>query len=755
MRRWSGKSGADLAARLGRWLDERRERRRLAGSGGFDPVYYLDRYPDVAAAGIDPLLHYLRHGAGEGRLPHAAAALGAEEAALLARVGPIDVVFTWVDGDDPAHRRGLADAVAAHCSCFGAPPDPRSIGGQRFHDHGWFRYALRSVAACVPWARRIHIVTNGQCPRWLDPTHPRLALVTHGRIFDDPAMLPTFNSNAIEAFLHRIPGLSRYFLSLNDDMFFARPARLADFFGPGGGLKVRFSPGGLNRDPDHAHPQARSVAHTHALLDHRFGIKVRRQGFPHAPVMYDRDRLDEIERSWPLALRRTRSHRLRNERDVVLHPLFLHVLAETYECASHDPETAALIETLSARDAVYLPVGLPGFQVAPALEAVVRDEARSFCLNDVIGEVGEPDPAQLGPELERVTAFLARLFPEPAPWETDRPAPAPAPASVAPPSLPGAGRRAFVVGPYAPTGAARLRDQVARLLAEELGFAVTAVGEDRSGGGIFDYPRRFPSIGFDALEEAIGPDDLLVADAAVSHLQLGLRCRGTKVMLVQDFTGFRLLDCCFDHYVCTSRFLRDVLDHTYGVTAEVIPPFLDHDVLPPVRPWRDRPAGSMVVVMGGVELGHRHLLLDRLRRGVAGAAPGLDWDDVVTDVVPQRALLERIGAARYCLPLAPADGFGRLRLETLALGTVLFGFDGFGGRDFLRPGRNCQVVPYPDFEPLITGMIAVAGDDLRAEALAAAGRETAADPTYTEACFRARWRRWLGDRLGAGGRAGA
>lgn len=36
---------------------------------GFDPDFYLAQYPDVAAAGVDPLEHYLRYGQAEGRLP--------------------------------------------------------------------------------------------------------------------------------------------------------------------------------------------------------------------------------------------------------------------------------------------------------------------------------------------------------------------------------------------------------------------------------------------------------------------------------------------------------------------------------------------------------------------------------------------------------------------------------------------------------------------------------------------------------------
>ncbi len=40
-------------------------------SGMFDPTWYLERYPDVGGPGMDPALHYVRHGAEEGRNPSA------------------------------------------------------------------------------------------------------------------------------------------------------------------------------------------------------------------------------------------------------------------------------------------------------------------------------------------------------------------------------------------------------------------------------------------------------------------------------------------------------------------------------------------------------------------------------------------------------------------------------------------------------------------------------------------------------------
>jgi len=65
--RWlrRGRLGLHLRA----WWRLRRAARRLRASPAFDASWYRVAYPDVAAARIDPALHYLRRGAAEGRAP--------------------------------------------------------------------------------------------------------------------------------------------------------------------------------------------------------------------------------------------------------------------------------------------------------------------------------------------------------------------------------------------------------------------------------------------------------------------------------------------------------------------------------------------------------------------------------------------------------------------------------------------------------------------------------------------------------------
>jgi len=88
----------------------------------------------------------------------------------------------------------------------------------RFRDYGLLKYWFRGVDKFAPWVRKIHFVTCGQTPEWLNINHRKLHLVHH-EDYIPKQYLPVFNSNVIEIYMHKIPGLSEHFVYFNDDFF--------------------------------------------------------------------------------------------------------------------------------------------------------------------------------------------------------------------------------------------------------------------------------------------------------------------------------------------------------------------------------------------------------------------------------------------------------------------------------------------------------------------------------------------------------
>jgi hypothetical protein len=140
---------------------------------------------------------------------------------------PIDVVYTWVDGNDPLWIEKNRKYLDANRKSDAARP-------ARFANHDELMFSLRGVERYLPWIRKIHIVTDKQVPSWLKVDHPKIHIVDHSEIFPDPACLPTFNSVAIEANLHHIPGLAEHFIYFNDDMMPGGPFEPGDFYAPDG-----------------------------------------------------------------------------------------------------------------------------------------------------------------------------------------------------------------------------------------------------------------------------------------------------------------------------------------------------------------------------------------------------------------------------------------------------------------------------------------------------------------------------------------
>ncbi len=138
----------------------------------------------------------------------------------------IDFVVTWVDMDDPQWRADFEKYSGRRRE------EKNSISAARFRDQGFLRYWFRGVEEFAPWVRKIHFVTCGQKPEWLDENHPKIHLVDH-KDFIPAEFLPLFNSASIEMWMHRIPELSERFVYFNDDFFITSPVGKERFFSGG------------------------------------------------------------------------------------------------------------------------------------------------------------------------------------------------------------------------------------------------------------------------------------------------------------------------------------------------------------------------------------------------------------------------------------------------------------------------------------------------------------------------------------------
>lgn len=130
----------------------------------------------------------------------------------------IDFIIAWVDGGDPAWQAEKAK--------YQGGGDSRAI---RYRDWDTLKYWFRAVEAYAPWVNKIHFVTWGHVPAWLNTEHPKLNIVNH-KDFIPEEYLPTFSSHPIELNLHRIKGLAEKFVYFNDDFFLTAPVKPADFF---------------------------------------------------------------------------------------------------------------------------------------------------------------------------------------------------------------------------------------------------------------------------------------------------------------------------------------------------------------------------------------------------------------------------------------------------------------------------------------------------------------------------------------------
>jgi len=285
----------------------------------------------------------------------------------------------------------------------------------RYRQVDELRYALRSVHMYAPWVRRIFIATDSPTPEWL-ADHPKVTIVRSEEFFADPSVLPTHNSHAVEAQLHRIPGLAEHFLYSNDDMFFGRPVTPELFFS-GGGVS-RFVESGIRIGSGAAHPDRsghdNGLRVNRALLNERFG-RVITLDLEHCATPLRRSVAFELEQEFAEDYARTAASRFRSATDISVTNSLYHYYALA---------TGRAVVTTEPRTRYVQTTQLDSLRTMERL--VSRRDTDMFCLND--GSVPEI------PEEVRVPALracLERYFPVAAPWEKTSVSAEPAAASSA------------------------------------------------------------------------------------------------------------------------------------------------------------------------------------------------------------------------------------------------------------------------------------------------------------------------------------
>lgn len=247
----------------------------------------------------------------------------------------IDFVMPWVDGGDKQWQKEKNSFL---------PGGSEDNADERFRDWDNLKYWFRGVEKYAPWVRKIHFITWGHLPKWLDTSHPKLHIVKH-EDYIPKEFLPTFNSNTIELNIHRIEGLSEHFVYFNDDIFLLKQLFPEDFFRNGKPCDM------LAFQPVVANPKNPVMSHIYlndALVLCKYFDKranVRKQpgsyfhlGYPllyffynllelafplytgfysvHGPAVFCKSTYQELWEKEPEILLSSSSHRFRSEGDV-------------------------------------------------------------------------------------------------------------------------------------------------------------------------------------------------------------------------------------------------------------------------------------------------------------------------------------------------------------------------------------------------------------------------------------------------------
>jgi len=295
---------------------------------------------------------------------------------------PIDVVYTWVDGNDPDYLK-LVNQYSEK---------PIDLNPERTRDiYETLKYSLRSLEKFAPWVNHIYLFTcRPQHPEWLNIDHPKITVVHHDEVFDERDV-PTFNYNVIESYIHKIPNLQEQFIYLNDDFLLGNEVSPSDFFAPDGKIWIHGTFFGEN-----------------------FGWRVFNKKndivgtglIEHSPILVKKEWWQKMQDARPDLIEEIKSHKFREGTDVMTYKLY------RWYALKHEPDQAKAIklpELLKIHTFHKITNNLKKQQ--RGIEYIRSKRPKFYCLNDDQGDHPNLKVASL------VQNFLNEYYPKKSSFE--------------------------------------------------------------------------------------------------------------------------------------------------------------------------------------------------------------------------------------------------------------------------------------------------------------------------------------------------
>ena len=210
----------------------------------------------------------------------------------------IDLVYNYVNPNDEAWMQRRSEYAN------------NSINSAvRFRDNQELMFSLRSVEKYAPWIRHIYILMDSKVPEWLNTDNEKIIIVNHEEFMPEE-LLPCYNSNVLESFLDRIPGLSEVFLYACDDMFFGNHVT-EDFFIQDGRPVVRMVESSIN-------PKGywyKALYRSQQMILHNYGIKLNLMP-THCIDVYTKEALRKCREEYAEEFAEAAKNRLRADGDI-------------------------------------------------------------------------------------------------------------------------------------------------------------------------------------------------------------------------------------------------------------------------------------------------------------------------------------------------------------------------------------------------------------------------------------------------------